>query len=249
MRRQVLFIRVLLLMVLANVVYLPVLAEDQAAFAEHVRAIVSAGNHHYDRSYRTGIKLMADSLEAVLQRQSRIGQLDKMDSLEFTADLLKLRADWHFENGHYVASSYQEAERLFHDALQIFENNDAFHGHLQCAPMIYRELAQLHYQVERYDSAFCYTQKALDAYVDAWERGEIDENDSSLLQIRSQLAMCYARIGKTDEALSEIETVLKQYGKSSSDYYEQLRKKGKILILSGNPHAADEALVCYRKYF
>ena len=249
MKRDLLRYPIILWACLFSVMGLPLCADNHDVFGEQARAIVSAGNHYYDRSYRAGIKQMADSLESVLKQQSRDGQLNEMDSLEFTADLLKLRADWHFENGHYDQSSYSMAQKLFHESLHIFEAHDAFKGHLQCAPMIYRELAQLHYQVEQYDSALCYTQKALYAYTDAWERGELDDNDSTLLLIRSQLAMCYARIGRTDEALDEMGKVLKEYDVTSLDYYEQLRKKGKILMLSNHPRAAAEALGCYRQYF
>lgn len=249
MKSLLLLIKSMLLLGLFQTAALPVLADNLESFYDRARAVVSSGNRHYDRSYRAGIKLMADSLKSLLESQSLAGRLSEMDSLEFTADWLKLQADWHFEDGHYTKSSYQQAERLFHEALQIYEDHTAFSGHLQCAPMIFRELAQLYYQVGRYDCATTYTKKALSAYTDAWERGEIDDDDSTMLQIRSQLAMCYARTGSADEALREMEAVLKRYDARSFDYYEQLRKKGKILMLSDRPHAAKEALDCYRKYF
>lgn len=249
MNKQISQYSKIILLCLVTVVTNQLLGANDYAFREIARDIVSAGNRYYDRSYRTGIKLMADSLEFVLARQSRSGQLSEMDSLEFTADLKKLRADWHFENGHYDTLSYAKAEKLFHEAMKIFEEHTAFNGHLNFAPMIYRELAQLYYQVGNYNSALSYTQKALFSYTDAWERGELDDNDSTLLLIRSQLAMCHARLGNTDEALREIESVLGQYEATSLDYHEQLRKKGKILMLSNHPDATQEAIEYYKKYF
>ena len=89
MKRDLLRYPIILWSCLFSVMGLPLCADNHDVFGEQARAIVSAGNHYYDRSYRAGIKQMADSLESVLKQQSRDGQLNEMDSLEFTADLLK----------------------------------------------------------------------------------------------------------------------------------------------------------------
>ena len=64
--------------------------------------------------------------------------------------------------------------------------------------------------------------------------------------------MCLARLGRFDEALSNIERGVKQYDtKKGWRYAEMLRKKAKILMLrqeaTGGPK--DEALKCYKQAF
>ena len=70
--------------------------DDDDNFRQQANSIVSEGNRYYDRSYRRGIALMADSLESLLMQRSNAGKLNHIDSLEFTADLFKLYADWHY---------------------------------------------------------------------------------------------------------------------------------------------------------
>ena len=223
--------------------------DDDDNFRQQANSIVSEGNRYYDRSYRRGIALMADSLESLLMQRSNAGKLNHIDSLEFTADLFKLYADWHYENGNYDSQSYRIAEMLFHNALHIYNTNSFFYRHLDKASLIHRELAQLYYKIGEYDNALSYTEMALYAYRDAWERGEIDDKDATYLQLQSQMAMCLARVGDTNAALDLIDKLVKEYPRSSEGYYELLRKRGKIMILSDRPDIDSKALKCYKQYF
>lgn len=238
---------------------LSVHAQDAATctdedFREWAREIVSKGNRQYDRSYRAGIKQYADSLQSMLEHRQGAGKLMRGDSLEFTADLLKLRADWHYENGSYDAQSYSKAEGCFRDVLGMYEAFSDMPNGLNGLPMIKREMAQLMYKLCRYDEALQYTSDALKAYQSAADNGLFDEEltDSdyiTMLDIKTQKAICLARTGKTDEALSLINELLKAYPKASEGYYEVLRKKAKIIMLSGKAGAEKLALPLYKQYF
>lgn len=229
-----------------------VLACPDNEFREIVRGIISKGNQQYDRSYRTGIKQYADSLAMILEQRSNVGKLAIGDSLEFTADLLKLRADWHYENGNYDSKSYSESERLFSEALSIYESNSNMPNNLNGLPILQREMAQLMYKLGRYDEALTYTEAAYKRYVEAYDKGEFDDYDkdyATMLDIKSQKAMCLAHTAKTLEALKLMDELLDVYPKASEGYFEILRKKGKILMLSQKPGREQDALCYYKQYF
>lgn len=224
-------------------------------FEDVVRSYVSKGNYQYDRSYRFGIKLYADSLEYALRLRSESGRFKSRkaaeDSLVYTAHLLKLRADWHYENGNYDSKSYTEAEKLFRQALAVYENHSGLVGSLTRLPIIQREMAQLMYKLERYDEALDYTNKAYCAYDSAYENGGFDETDKlyvTLLDLKSQKAICLARTGRAEDGLVLMDELLKVYPKSSEGFYEVLRKKGKILMLSQKPGCDKDALKLYKQY-
>lgn len=213
--------------------------------------LVSEGNRQYDRSFRTGIQLYADSLELVLKARQDAGTLHVVDSLEFTADLLKLRADWHYENGGYDESSYAKAEALFREAIEMYASHSSMPNGLNGLPMLQREMAQLMYKVKRYDEALEYTDAAYLAYVHEDENIGFEPGDceyTTMLELKSQKAMCLARTGKTDEAIGLMDELLEVYPKASEGYHEVLRKKGKILMLSGRVGCAEEALPLYKEF-
>lgn len=225
------------------------LADDE--FRQAARSVVSEGNREYDRSRRHGIRAMADSLERMLTLRSAAGRLDAMDSLEFAADMFKLRGDYHYENGNYDAQSYALAADCFAAALEIYASHGAFDGNLQCAPMIRREQAQLCYKTGDYEAALTHIVAALDAYAAAFDNGEFDHTDAEYgeyLDIMTQAAMCSARTGRHDMALARIDTVLKEYPADGESYREALRKRGKILMLAGGEGCARQALPLYKDY-
>lgn len=229
-------------------------AETDDAFRSRMSSYVSEGNRQYDRSNRAGIMAMADSLEAGLAQRSSDGALRVQDSLEFTADRLKLLADWHYENGNYEAASFTKSEDFFRKALTIYSqppfDNDT---DLSKRPVLWRELAQLHYRLEHYREALDYTVMAENAYADAYLRQEFYDADpewETWQDIRMQKALCLARNGLFEMAESVADSVLANDGMLPEEvFYESLRKKGKILILKAEPSARHEALSLYKRYF
>ena len=230
-------------------------ADDVVAWRQRMRALVTAGNLQYDRSYRRGILLYADSIKAELSNypEGADPEVYLADSLEFTADYLKLMGDYHYENSNYDATSYSLSEDYYRQALAIYEENDYFKGQLNREPMMHRELAQLYYKQGRYDEARLEMAQADSAYSQRrLRKGSPQYRD--YLDMRTFLAICEARLRedsseKMDEVLSFYE---KEYARSDSredqeKYYEALRKKGKITILAGGSGA--DALGYYKDYF
>lgn len=227
------------------------LASDNE-FRDIMNAYVSKGNVQYDRSYRSGIRMYADSIEYALQERSKKTLLLKNDSLEYTADLYKLRGDWHYENGNYDVKSYLEAEKFLRHAEQIYEENSSLPQGLNNLPIIRRDMAQLMYKLGRYQEALSYTDSAYNAYERAYGNGAFYEEDSeylTMLNLQSQRAMCLARIGRTGEALELMDSLLKIYPETSEGLHEVLRKKAKIIMLSGEAGAEKAALALYKQYF
>ena len=200
--------------------------------------LVREGNRQYERSYRRGILLYADSIKAELPNCSTM-----KDSLEFGAAYLKLMGDYHYENSDYDEQSYTAAEDCYRQALAIYEGNRIFNGRLDCAPMMHRELAQLYYKQERYEEARAQMAQACEAYGYALQRARIDSCD--YFDICAFMAMCDARLGIDSSA--EIDAALAHYANDSEKYYEALRKKGKITLLAGGSGA--DALAYYKDYF
>lgn len=225
---------------------------DDEDFRHIMRNLVSKGNLYYETSDRFGINRMMDSIRICLRQRSQNGKLDRMDSLEFTADWYKLQGSYHYENSYYDSTSYVNAHENYKKALDIYKSESAFDGDLRCEPMIHRELAQLYYREKNYQEAFKHTKVAYDAFENAADLNEVDYDDSDYLDIQTQMAICQARIGNTKEAVTIIDKLVNRYDEKDIRYGEALRKKGKILMLQEeNGVKADrtKALECYRTFF
>lgn len=247
---------VIFLIVLVSVVLVSFDVEI-SEFRHHLRNIVSEGNHQYEISNRSGIKIYIDSLETAIKAYK--GKIDKNDSLEFTADLLKLKGDFHYENSNIDETSYSKAEKFFRQALDIYDTHSFFNGNLNCAPMIHRELAQLYYKQRQYDKARNEMQIAYDAFSIAYENFAFNPGDDFFLQyldIKAYLAICDARLGRNSSA--EIDEVMEFYkteytslynADSDAYYYETLRKKAKIIMLLADYDSQSQAVELYKRYF
>ena len=225
---------------------------DDENFRHIMRNLVSKGDLYYETSDRFGINRMMDSIITCLHQRSSDGKLDRMDSLEFTADWYKLQGSYHYENSYYDSTSYVKAHESYNKALDIYKRESAFDGDLRCEPMIHRELAQLYYKEKNYEKAFNHTKIAYDAFENAADLNEIDYDDSYYLDIQTQMAICHARMGNTKEAVTIIDKLVNRYDPKDVRYGEALRKKGKILMLqeeNGGKTDRTKALECYRTFF
>lgn len=220
-------------------------------FRSLMREVVSEGNRQYQYSNRSGIMQMADSIGFLLNLRSVSGNLLKMDSLEFTADQYKLYGDYHYENGNYDKSSYNLSEDYFQLALSIYTRNDGFGGEKEKIPMVQRELAQLYYKLHQYEKALTYISLVVDAYTNLYNNEvfvEGTEEYAEYLDVQSQQALCLARVGNIQMALNLVDTLLEKSSIEQTGYFEMLRKKGKIWMLSDIEGAMDEALPLYKSY-
>ena len=204
---------------------------DDEDFRHIVRSLVSKGNLYYETSDRFGINRMMDSISTCLRQRSQNRKLDRMDSLEFTADLYKLQGSYHYENSYYDSTSYLKAHESYDKALYIYKTESTFDADLRCEPMLHRELAQLYYKEKNYQGAFNHTKIAYDAFENAADLNEIDYDDPDYLDIQTQMAICQARMGNTKEAVIIIDKLANRYDPQDVRYGEALRKKGKILML------------------
>lgn len=225
---------------------------DDEIFRHIMRNLVSKGNLYYETSDRFGINRMMDSISICLHQRSLSRKLDRMDSLEFTADWYKLQGSYHYENSYYDSTSYVNAHESYNKALDIYKSESAFDGDLRCEPMIHRELAQLYYKEKNYQESFNHTKIAYDAFENAADLNEIDYDNPDYLDIQTQMAICQARMGNTKEAVAIIDKLVNRYDQKDIRYGEALRKKGKILMLQEESRVkADrtKALECYRTFF
>ena len=222
--------------------------DGYATFRRTMDAIVKEGNRQYLRSNRDGIRRMADSLEVLLT--SRNPLLTPNDSLEYTAALYKLRGDWYYENGNYDEWSLPKAGDCFSRALAIYQSQP-FGADLDKTPLIQRELAQLRYREGQYADALSYLEEALRAFDNAYTL-DFDEGDDlydDWLDLRMQKALCLARLGRNGEALHLADSILVRFAPGSERYYESLRKKAKIILLSGTDETAVTARPLYEAFF
>ena len=224
---------------------------DNGTFKSLLRAVVSEGNRQYEYSCRHGIMQMADSIGTLLKARSESGNLAEADSLEYTADQYKLYGDYHYENGNYDNLSYSVSEQYFKEALSIYNDNSAFSRDKDKVPMIHRELAQLYYKLHRYEEALEHISIAVDSCAIRYDNEEFVDGTpeyAEYLDLQTQQALCHARVGNVQLALKRMDEILKTYPEEYSGYYETLRKKGKIWMLSDEENAMDEALPLYRSY-
>lgn len=225
--------------------------EDDVAFRKRMRTIVAEGNRQYARSNRAGIEAAADELGNCLSARRWAGELGPSDYHEFLADIYKLRGDWHYENSSYDVKSYVTAEEFYLSALKVYlDNSDVFGKDLDKIPMIRRELAQLYYKQARYREAYDNICLALSAFDNAYLNRALDDSlYQDWLDIQMQKAMCLARLGRATEAEAIVNQLLGRFEKGSEKYYESLRKKAKIIMLSVNPDRAKQALPLYRAFY
>lgn len=220
-------------------------------FRARMNGFVSEGNRQYEMSNRAGIMAMADSLRAGLSARSAAGLLNPVDSLEYTADLYKLLGDWHYENGSYDKTSYAAAESFLLKALGIYGRPE-FSADLDKGPLIHREMAQLYYKLERYGDALEQIRTADAAYGNAWLNQLFFDGDplwNEWLDVQMQGAICLARLGRSEEALAAADSLTALFEPGSPGYFEAIRKKGKIIMLSGADGREKLALPFYREYF
>lgn len=211
--------------------------------------IFSQGNRWYDLNNRLMVNEMADSMDVMLKKQSSVGRLSELDSLTFTADIYKLRGDYHYINGSYEPKSYSQASEFFEKALQIYNAHPEI-GRNHQKTVIHHELAQLYYKQKNYSEALYEMYSVCSDYNLMIDNQEISSTDKTHLDMLSQRAICLARVGRYEEALASITQVIDLYNdKKNAGYYEALRKKAKIIVLRNDGKDFDMALSYYKQYF
>lgn len=222
--------------------------------------VVTAGNRAYEASDRRALQRHVGELQKLLIEASRSGTLSAADSLVYTADWLKLRADLCYEVAADSAAFFSEAERLLHEAQAIYARRpDLAQGHV--TTVLHEELAQLFYRQARYTEALAEMDSVANLYDVRIENGEIAPSepdcaadyDRYLMQLSAR-AMCRAHCHDFSGAHADLDTALRFFSShEGATYAELLRRKAKVLMLEDEARAAhsnlQEALRLYRQAF
>lgn len=138
------------------------------------------------------------------------------------------------------------SEKMYRIALNIFDTLK----NVTNAMVLHEELAQLYYKMKKYDKAIIQLDSVFSYYDNLYTK---DERDSCYYRPLSQMAMCNARMGNFDLALSQIDEAINDYykNKKDADYFETLRKRGKILMLQADSLGSTQykkAVDSYQRY-
>lgn len=149
------------------------------------------------------------------------------------------------QNALYASSAVDN----YNSSLEVFRRRNSMDN----VATLHEELSQLYYKVRMYDKATLQQDSAFSYYDDLYNGFGIEDMAPLYYRSMSQLAMCNARIGEHEQAISQIDTAINEFysKKKGTDYYEALRKKGKILMLKADQLGTTDykqAVECYRKY-
>lgn len=141
------------------------------------------------------------------------------------------------------------SEKMYRISLDIFNKRNNVSNTL----VLHEELAQLYYKIKAYDKAKEQLDTVFNYYDERFHDMGVSSVKPNYYKTLSQLAMCNARLGNYDIALEQINEAINDYYKKQKDaeYYETLRKRGKILMLQsdslGNTHYK-KAIESYQQY-
>lgn len=138
------------------------------------------------------------------------------------------------------------SEKMYETSLEIFSKRH----NMVNALVLHEELAQLYYKIKAYNKAKEQLDSVLDYYDNLYTE---EERDLCYYKPLSQMAMCNARLGLFDLALRQIDEAIDRYYKKFKDanYYEALRRRGKILMLQADSLGSTrykKAVDAYQKY-
>lgn len=141
------------------------------------------------------------------------------------------------------------AERCYRRSLDIFNRRNNVYNVL----VLHEELAQLYYKIKAYDKAKAQLDSVFNYYDERLHDMGITSVEQNYYKTLSQLAMCNARLGNSEFALRQIDEAINDFYKKhkDADYYEALRKRGKILMLQADTHGSGQykkAVENYQQY-
>lgn len=160
----------------------------------------------------------------------------------------KLYGNYFYRTAEIYDESFKNAEKGYKSSLNTFNNRN----NVTNAIVLHEELAQLYYKVGEYYKALKHLDTVSTYYNQRLNMG-VESVKPNYYKTLTQLAMCYARMGEFSTALTLIEHALNSYYKKhkDDDYYETLRKKGKILMCQAESRGSTnykEAVNSYQQY-
>lgn len=141
------------------------------------------------------------------------------------------------------------SEEMYRISLDIFNKRN----NITNAMVLHEELAQLYYKIKAYDKAKVQLDSVYNYYDERLHDMGVTSVKPNYYKTISQLAMCNARLGDFDLALSQINEAINDYYKKeqNADYFEALRKRGKILMLQADSLGSTQykkAVESYQRY-
>lgn len=124
------------------------------------------------------------------------------------------------------------SEMMYRSCLEIFKKRNNVSNVL----VTHEELAQLYYKIKAYEKAKEQLDTVFSYYDERLHDMGITSVKPNYYKTITQLAICNARLGMFDLALEQINEAIDDYYKKQkdADYYEALRKRGKILMLQAD---------------
>lgn len=201
-------------------------------------------------AYMLGIhadmKVASDELRMVLEEK----KWENEDEETVKEIVSSLRADLAKIDGsrYYLVGQYDSSEVSLLKALYVSPRygNDLF------VNKVHDDLAQLYYKWQAYDRALAHLDSILASplYTDEISRNK--ETLQNIMLVKSQRALCLARLGRYDEAMAIIDPIVLTYKQLQDKrlYAEALRKKAKILMLQYDATGKYDPLakICYQEY-
>ncbi|MBO4786533.1 MAG: hypothetical protein J5510_05655 [Prevotella sp.] len=172
--------------------------EGRQAFLDLARLLKTEGNAWNQLGNKHQMERVTSRMNYMINEGKRLGLLNDNELEILTADTRKLQGNILYEESESDAAAMEQAQDYFSEAITIYDmmSQDKDRAVSQM------ELAELLYKGKRYDDAII----LLDAVCDNYEAWAADEYiDANLLyDALSARAMCLARLGRFDEALSDI---------------------------------------------
>lgn len=124
------------------------------------------------------------------------------------------------------------SEECYRMSLDIFNRRN----NVTNSMVLHEELAQLYYKAKDYVKAKTQLDSVYNYYDERFNGLGISSIEPQYFKTLSQLAICNARLGNFDLALKQINEAIDDYYRKDKnyDYYEALRKRGKILMLKAD---------------
>ena len=202
---------------------------EQCYLLDDYQQLESCLNKYYD-VYNSNLNELGDSTDI------------------YSAYYLKMCGAYYYGFAENPSNAFY-SEYNYKRSFEVFRSRNNVSNEL----VLREELAQLYYKMKEYGQTKAQLDSICLFYDNRLHDLGIMSVEPNYFKTLSQLAICNARLGNYDLALSQIDKAINTYFKKHKDanYYEALRKRGKILMLQadslGNTHFK-KAVDCYRQY-
>ena len=164
----------------------------------------------------------------------------------YEAYLLKMRGNYYYGlSNNDSGIRYVMSEYYYKKCFDIFDERDDTENTI----VIRQELAQLYYKIQDYENAILQLDKVSSYFEEQVNYMAIKSSEPKYYRTLSQQAICNACLGNFDKALQQIEIAHQYFEKNKDgDYYETLRRWGKILMMQADQNGTTDFQTA-KKYY